>query len=51
MGRGRPAGSRNRATLILDALAAGEAETLLRTVLQQATAGDMRATELVLSRI
>jgi hypothetical protein len=51
LGRGRPAGSRNRATLILDALAEGEAEMLLRTVLEQAKDGDTRAAEMVLARV
>lgn len=51
LGRGRPAGSRNRATLVLDALAEGEAEMLLRTVLEQAKAGDTRAAEMVLARV
>ena len=49
--RGRPAGSRNRATLLLDELAEGEATGILRRTIAAAKRGDMRATELVLSRI
>lgn len=50
-GRGRPAGSRNNATLALDQIAAGEAESVLRQVLQQALAGDLRAAEMLMARI
>lgn len=50
-GRGRPAGSRNRATLALDEIAATEAEGVLRQVLQQALNGDLRAAEIILARI
>lgn len=50
-GRGRPAGSRNRATLALDEIAAGEAEGVLRRVLQQALDGDLKAAEIILARI
>ena len=51
VGRGRPSGSRNRASVLLDMFAEGECEAVLRTVLQQATAGDTRAAEIVLSRV
>jgi hypothetical protein len=47
---GRPAGSRNKATLILDALADGEAEEILKMVLEAATGGDARAQEMFLAR-
>ena len=50
-GKGRPAGSRNHVTLVLDALADGEAEAVLRKLLEQAKAGDNRAIETVLSRV
>lgn len=50
-GPGRPAGSRNRATLLLDQLADGEAEAVLRRQLKKAKAGDCRAAEMVLSRV
>jgi len=49
-GPGRTAGSRNRATLILDALADGEAETILQKQIDLAKEGDQRAAELILSR-
>ena len=48
---GRKAGSRNRATLLLEALLDGEAEAVTRTVIQKAKAGDMIAARLVLDRI
>jgi len=48
---GRPAGSRNTATLILDAMADGEAEKVLRRVLAAAKGGDLKAAEIILSRI
>ena len=50
-GKGRPAGSRNRATLALDEIAAGEAEGVLRRVLQQALDGDLKAAEIILARV
>lgn len=50
-GPGRSAGSRNTATLILDAMAGGEAETVLRQVLDAAKAGDLKAADIILSRI
>ncbi|MBL8668995.1 MAG: hypothetical protein JNM48_16190 [Rhodospirillales bacterium] len=50
-GRGRPAGSRNRATLLLDQLAAGEGENILKKVLEKAQEGDLKAAELLLARI
>ena len=50
-GRGRPAGSRNAASIALDEIAAGEGENVLRQVLQQALAGDLRAAEMLLARI
>src|SRR5215813_10713 len=49
-GPGRKAGSRNRATLILDAIAEGEAETILQKQIDLAKEGDQRAAELILSR-
>lgn len=47
---GRPAGSRNKATLLLDEIAEGQAAELLRTVIKRARRGDMRAAAIVLSR-
>jgi len=50
-GRGRPTGSRNRAAVALDELAQAEAESVLRATVEAAKSGDIRAAELVLSRI
>lgn len=49
--KGRPRGSRNRATVMLDLLAQGQGEALVRRVLVEAARGDMTAAGLVLSRI
>ena len=48
---GRPAGSRNAATLAIDALLDGEAETLTRKAIDLAKAGDMQALKLCMDRI
>jgi len=50
-GPGRPEGSRNKATIILDKLAADDAEAVLLKQLELAKAGDQRAAEIVLSRV
>lgn len=50
-GPGRPAGSRNKATILLDQMAEGEAPEIVRKVFDAAKNGDMRAADLVLSRI
>ena len=50
-GPGRPQGSRNRATLALDALATGEADEVLRKTVELAKSGDLRAAEIILSRV
>jgi len=50
-GPGRPAGSRNRATLALDQLADGDAEKILAKVLEKANEGDMKAAEVILARV
>ena len=47
---GRRPGSRNRASLVLDALADGEAEAVLEAVARRAREGDLKAAELVLAR-
>ena len=49
-GPGRPAGSRNKATLLLDEIADGEAAGVLRDVIAKAKSGDLRAAEILLSR-
>jgi hypothetical protein len=48
---GRPAGSRNKATLAIDALLDGEAKTLTRKAITLAKAGDMQALKLCMDRI
>src|SRR5690349_3136420 len=50
-GPGRPAGSRNAATLLLDKLADEAAGDLLEKMIEAAKGGDMRAAELILSRV
>ena len=47
---GRRPGSRNRASLVLDALADGEAEAVLEAVVRRAKEGDLKAAEFVLAR-
>jgi hypothetical protein len=48
---GRVAGSRNRATLAIEALLEGEGEALTRKAVELAKAGDMAALRLCLDRI
>jgi hypothetical protein len=50
-GPGRKAGSRNKATLALDALAEGDGKAILERQLEKAKEGDGKAAELILSRI
>ncbi|MFC0408971.1 DUF5681 domain-containing protein [Roseomonas elaeocarpi] len=47
---GRPAGSRNKATVMLDAVAEGEAAEVLRALLARARQGDAQAAGLILAR-
>jgi hypothetical protein len=49
--RGRPAGSRNHITLMLDRLAEADAIDVLRAIVAKAKEGDPRAAELLFSRI
>lgn len=49
-GPGRPSGSRNKASLIADALADGELEGIVRSVIEDAKAGDPKAREIILNR-
>ncbi len=49
--RGRSAGSRNRATDMLDKIAAGEAEEILRATITAAKAGDVSAMRVLLERV
>ena len=48
---GRPAGSRNTATLLLTALLEGEGERITRKVIEQALTGDPHALRLCLERL
>ena len=48
---GRPAGSRNKATLAIDALLDGEAEALTRKAIEMAKLGDNQALKLCMDRI
>jgi hypothetical protein len=50
-GRGRPSGSRNHATLMLDKMLAEDGAEVVRAVLAAAKGGDMAAARLVLDRI
>jgi uncharacterized protein DUF5681 len=50
-GPGRPAGSRNKASVLLDQLAEGEAEDILRKQVEKAKEGDQQAAALILSRV
>jgi hypothetical protein len=50
-GPGRPQGSRNKATLALDKIADDAGEDILNKMIEAAKSGDMRAADLVLSRI
>ena len=49
-GPGRPVGSRNNATILLDRIAETDAGDVLRGVITAAKAGDLRAAEIVLAR-
>jgi len=48
---GRAAGSRNRATLAIEALLEGEGEALTRKAIELAKAGDMQALRLCMDRL
>lgn len=48
---GRPKGCRHKTTLAMTALLEGEAETITRTCIEAAKAGDMTAIRLVLERM
>lgn len=50
-GPGRKEGSRNKATLILDALADDDAKEILRKAIEKAKGGDVRAIEMILARV
>lgn len=48
---GRPPGSRNRASILMESLLEGEAEQLLRKAIELAKPGDTRALSLCLDRL
>jgi len=48
---GRPKGSRNKATVLMESLLEGEAEALTRKVIEMAMGGDIAAMRLCLERI
>lgn len=48
---GRPQGSRNKATIALEALLEGEGEAITRKAVEKAKAGDMTAIRLCLERL
>ena len=48
---GRPPGSRNRSTLLMEELLEGEGEQLVRKAIELATAGDILALRLCLERL
>ena len=50
-GPGRPQGSRNAASLMLDRLADGEAEAILAQVVARAREGDLKAADMILARV
>lgn len=50
-GPGRPVGSRPKALLALDALAEGSAPEVITKLLEAAKEGDIRAAEIILSRV
>lgn len=50
-GPGRPTGSRNRATLLLDKLAEEDGKDILAKTIEAAKGGDLRAADIVLSRV
>jgi hypothetical protein len=49
--RGRPKGSRNKATIIIGALREGEAEALARLLVEKALAGDPAALRICMKRL
>ena len=50
-GRGRPSGSRNKASIALDKMLADDGADVVRAVLTAAKGGDMQAARLVLDRV
>jgi hypothetical protein len=50
-GQGRPTGSRNKATLVLEALLEGEGEAIVATIICEAKNGNMAAAKALLDRL
>jgi hypothetical protein len=50
-GQGRPAGSRNKATLALEALIDGQGEEVVSTIIEEAKNGNMVAAKALLDRL
>jgi len=48
---GRPIGSRNRTTLLLEALLDGEAEAIVRKIVEKAKEGNLHALQMCLDRV
>jgi hypothetical protein len=48
---GRPAGARNRLTVLAEQIMADDAEAVVRKVIEAAKAGDMTAAKLILDRV
>ena len=48
---GRPPGSRNKSTILAEAMFQGEAETIIRMAIDKAKAGDITAIRLCLERV
>ena len=48
---GRPPGSRNKATILAEAMFQGEAETIIRMAIDKAKEGDITAIRLCLERV
>ena len=49
--KGRPEGSRNKASLMAEKLMEGDAEAVIKTVVERAKGGDIQAARLILDRI
>ena len=49
--KGRPQGSRNRATVMLETIMEDKAEDILQAVIQKAEEGDLAAAKIILDRI
>ena len=50
-GPGRPAGSRNRASVMLDRMADDDAKAILQSQIEKAKEGDGKAAEMILARV